>query len=82
LIKVAEKLELGLAVEVEIFLSEPASDVSVVLSGRIVRQTADGVAVEFSGMYLDDYERLRDVLARSLGNKRKVIEEFLEYMAK
>lgn len=82
LMKVPEKPEVGLSVEVEIFLAEPASDVSVVLSGTVVRQTADAAAVEFSGMYLDDYERLRDVIALSLGDRKKVIEEFLEYMAK
>ena len=70
-----------MAVEVEIFLAEPASDISVVIGGTVARHARSEVAIEFSGMYLDEYERLRDVVANSLGDKRKVVEEFLKYMA-
>ena len=82
MVKVSEKFPIGLAVEVEIFLAEPASDLSVVIGGTVARHAPDGVAIEFSGMYLDGYERLRDVVANSLGDRRKVVEEFLEYMAR
>lgn len=80
--KMTESLPVGSAVEVEIFLVAPASDISVVLSGSVVRHAPDGLAVGFSGMYLGDFEHLRDAVANSLGDRRKVVCEFLRYMAR
>ncbi|MEN6441546.1 MAG: PilZ domain-containing protein [Syntrophobacter sp.] len=79
-LKVPQKIDIGRAVEIELFLTGPASDLSVVLSGEVVRHVPDGVAIKFTGMYLDVFERLREVVASGLNDKKKVVEEFLEYM--
>ncbi len=78
--RMTDRIPVGKAVEVVIYLAEPASDISFVISGSIIRHTPDGMAISFSGMYLGDFERLRDAVANSLGDKQKVICEFLKYM--
>lgn len=78
--KMTDRIPVGKAVEVEIFLAEPASDISFVISGSVIRHTPDGLAIGFSGMFLGDFERLRDAVTTSLGDKQKVICEFLRYM--
>lgn len=80
LLQMSERTETGCALELEIFLIEPASDISIKLCGKVLRQTAEGIAVQFTGMYLDDFGRLRDQIATRMGDKGKVIEEFLEYL--
>jgi hypothetical protein len=80
LLKTSEKIETGCDLELEIFLIEPASDISIKLCGKVLRQTSEGIAVQFTGMYLDDFGRLRDQIANRIGDKGKVIEEFLEYL--
>jgi hypothetical protein len=82
LIKTSEQIEAGQDLEIEIFLAAPASDISIKLNGTALRHTSEGVAIQFSGMYLDDFGRLRDQIASSLEDKGKVIEEFLDYLSK
>lgn len=81
LLKTAETLEVGREVEIEIGLVPPASDVGIQLVGKVARQTADGMAVQFTGMYLDAFQQLEKMLSTALGDRKKIIEEFLEYMA-
>ncbi len=78
--KMTDKIPVGTAVEVEIFLAEPASDISFVIGGTVIRHTPDGLGIGFSGMYLGDFERLRDAIATSIGDKKRVIREFLKFM--
>jgi hypothetical protein len=80
LVNMPERIETGRDLEVEIFLVEPASDISVKLDGKVSRHTPEGMAIQFTGMYLDDFGRLRDRIASVLGDKGKVIEEFLKYL--
>jgi hypothetical protein len=80
MISMSERIETGQDLEIEIFLIEPASDISIKLNGTVLRQTPEGIAIQFTGMYLDDFGRLRDQIASSLGDKGKVIEEFIEYL--
>jgi hypothetical protein len=82
LVKLTGEISVGEPAEIEIFLIEPASDLSVVLGGTAVRRSHEGIGIEFSGMYLDEYERLRDAVANSLGDKRLVVEEFIRYMGR
>jgi hypothetical protein len=74
------KVERDTDVEVEIFLDDPPSDLSVVLSAKVVRLAPDGIAIQFTGMSMDVFERLRDVIADIHGDKRKVVAEFLKYV--
>jgi hypothetical protein len=82
LVNLSERVESGGDLEIEIFVVEPKSDLSIKLNGKVLRQTTEGIAIQFTGMYLDDFGRLRDQIASNLGNKDKVVEEFLEYLSK
>ncbi len=81
-VKVHDKFEVGREVEIEIFLAEPASDLSVALNGTVVWISPGEIGIRFTGMYLDAYERIRDMIAGSVGDKQKVVEEFFDYMSK
>jgi len=80
-VKASQKIEVGRNLEIELFLTEAASDMSIVLSAVVVRHTPDGIGIRFTGMYLDDFERLKEIVANGIGDKKKVVEEFLKYMA-
>jgi hypothetical protein len=82
LLKTDLKLDIGKDVEVIIFLADPASDLAVDLNGTVARHIPEGIAVQFTGMYLDTFTRLRDLIGESLGDRRKVIEEFISFMSK
>jgi hypothetical protein len=80
-IKVHEKLQVDQDLEIEIFLAEPASDLSVNLGGSVVWSSPEEIGVRFTGMYLDVYERIRDMIAGSVADKQTVLQEFLDYMS-
>jgi hypothetical protein len=75
-----EKIEQDTEVEVEIILDDPPPAVSVTLSAKVVRLEPEGVAIQFRGMPMDAYERLRDVISDIHGDKKRVVAEFLKYM--
>jgi hypothetical protein len=74
--KIAENTE----VEIEIILHDPPPAVNVILNAKVVRLAPQGIAIQFTGMSMDVYERLRDVIAGIHGDKKKVVAEFLKYM--
>ena len=80
LLHVSDKIETGQELEVEIFLIEPADDISIKLNGKVLRRTPEEIAVQFTGMYLDDFGKLRDQIATCLEDKGRIIEEFFEYL--
>ena len=75
-----EKIEQDTEVEVEIILDDPPPAVSVTLSAKVVRLEPEGVAIQFRGMPMDAYERLRDVISDIHGDKKRVVAVFLKYM--
>jgi hypothetical protein len=79
-INTPEKIEQGAQIEIKIILDDSPPAVSVILSGKVVRVAPEGIGIQFTGMYMDAYERLRDVIADLHGDKRKVVAEFLKYM--
>jgi len=79
-ITIPGKIELGAVLEIEIFLAEPASRISVVLNARVVRHTCVGMAVQFTGMSPDVFKQIRLAVAASSGEKKKAAEEFLKFM--
>jgi hypothetical protein len=81
LLATAEKPAIGGDVEIAIRLAAPASDVTLDLTGVVARHTDEGFAIRFTGMYLDIFLRLRDLIGDSLGDRRKVLEEFLSFMS-
>ena len=79
-INTPEEIEEDTEVEIEIILDDPLPAVSVILSAKVVRLAPKGIAIQFTGMSMDVYERLRDVIADIHGEKRTVVAEFLKYM--
>jgi len=79
-INTQEKIEQDTEVEITIILDYPPPAVSVVMSAKVVRLAPEGIAVQFKGMPMDAFERLRDVIADIHGDKKKVVAEFLKYM--
>ena len=51
LLNMPEKIETGRDLEIEIFLIEPAADISIKLNGKVLRHTPEGIAIQFTGMY-------------------------------
>lgn len=80
LLNMKERIDIGCDLEIEIFLTDPAADISIKVNGKVVRYTPEGAAIQFTGMYLDDFGRLRDRIASILGDKKKVVEEFFAYL--
>ncbi|MGA2940079.1 MAG: PilZ domain-containing protein [Syntrophobacteraceae bacterium] len=74
------KIEQNTDVEIEIILHDPPPDVNVVLSAKVVRLAPEGIGIQFTGMSMEVYERLRDTIAGVHGDKKKVVAEFLKYM--
>jgi hypothetical protein len=75
-----EKIEPDTRVEIEIILDDPPPSVTVILSAKVARLAPEGIAIKFTEMSMDTYERLRDIISDINGDKRKVVEEFLKYM--
>lgn len=75
-----EKIEQDTEIEIEIILEDPPPVVSVILNAKVVRLAPEGIAIKFTGMSMDVYERLRDIIADINGDKKKVVAEFLKYM--
>lgn len=80
LIKAPPKIDIGRPVEIQLFLTGSASNVSVTLTGEVVRHVSDGLAIKFTGMYLDVFEELRKAVTNGMGDGEKVVAEFLQYM--
>jgi hypothetical protein len=79
-INTPKKIEQGTDVEVEIFLDDPPTDLSVILGAKVVRLAPEGIAIQFTGMTMEVFERLRDVIGDIHGDRRKVVAEFLKYL--
>jgi hypothetical protein len=80
-INTPEKIAQDTEVEIEIILDDPPPAVSIILSGKVVRLAPEGIAIQFMGMSMDVFERLRDIIADIHGDKGKVVAEFLKFMA-
>jgi len=80
-IKTHEKIEQHAEVEIEIILDDPPPAVNVMLSGKVMRIEPEGIAVQFTGMSMDVFERLRDIIADLHGDKGRVVAEFVKHMA-
>jgi len=76
-----EKIEQETDVEIEILFDDPLPADSNILNAKVVRIAPEGVAVQFKGMSLDVYERLRDIIGDMYGDKEKVVSEFLKFMS-
>lgn len=70
----------GTSVTVQIQLTGSTSEVVLRLSGKVARQQGTEIAVEFTGMDLDSFVLLKNVIIHNSDSEEKVIEEFNQYM--
>jgi hypothetical protein len=71
-----ETLSGGGPLEISILLSGSSTVCSVELKGRVVRQTAAGVAIEFLEMDLDSFTHLRHIIALNSDDPDAAYEEY------
>ena len=76
LMKVPERLPVDEPVEVEVYLSGTSSELSMRMEGRVSRHSEEGLAVHFTGMNLDSFIHLRNIIAYNEGDEQKVMDEF------
>ena len=67
-------------VEVEIFLSGTTSELALKMEGTVLRDSPEGLAIQFKGMSLDSFIYLKNIISYNRGDEEKVMEEFYEYM--
>ena len=67
-------------VEVEIYLSGSTSELALKMEGTVLRDSPEGLAIQFKGMSLDSFIHLKNIISYNRGDEEKVMEEFYEYM--
>lgn len=80
LVKSPEPCPPGTPVGVQIQLTGSTSEISIRLTGKVVRRQGTEVAVEFTGMDLDSFILMKNVIIYNSDGEEKVIEEFNNYM--
>lgn len=70
----------GTPVGVRIQLTGSTSEVCIRLVGRVARQQGTEIAVELTGMDLDSFILMKNVIIYNSDSQDKVIEEFNSYM--
>lgn len=82
LFKTDQQIPMNAPLEIKISLSGTSSEVSISLNGIIVRQTDEGLGVEFKQMDLDSFIHLRNILAYNTGDETEVMKEFYGHMSR
>jgi len=80
LLQVAERLPLDEEVEIKMFLSGTSSELSLNLKGKVSRHEYVGLAFHFTGMDLDSFTHLRNIVAYNTDEGTEVMEEFFRFM--
>jgi hypothetical protein len=62
--------------EIEIVLSGSSSKLAIEVKGKLIRQTEEGIAVEFTEMDLDSFMHLKNVVAYNSEDADAVEEEY------
>jgi hypothetical protein len=66
-------------VQVELFLYGTSSNLSLNISGRVVRKSEAGTAIKFTELDLDSFIHLRNIVSRNAFDEQKIIKEFQEF---
>jgi hypothetical protein len=61
-VKTSERLPVGSECRVILYLDEPGGEVRIEAKARVVRASADGLAVEFQETELESYQHLRNLV--------------------
>ena len=68
------------SVEVEILLSGSTSELALKMEGTVIRDSPEGLAIQFKGMSLDSFIHLKNIISYNRGDEEQVMEEFYEHM--
>ena len=77
-INTTDKFPLDAKGDITIYLSGASSELSLNITGEIVRKDDRGAAVKFLKMDLDSYVHLRNIIAFNKMDEYKLIKEFEE----
>lgn len=79
LFQTAQKIPLDEIVQISLFLYGTSSNLSLNISGRVVRSTDAGTAIRFTELDLDSFIHLRNIVSRNAFDEEKIIREFEEF---
>ena len=66
---------LGTDVDVTLELSGTSSQVTLKMKGRVARQDADGIGLDFTEVDLDSFHHLRNIVLYNAGDPKEVDTE-------
>ena len=66
-------------VQVSLFLYGTSSNLSLNISGKVVRKSDAGTAIKFTELDLDSFIHLRNIVSRNAFDEQKIIKEFQEF---
>ncbi|HNW30652.1 MAG TPA: PilZ domain-containing protein [Spirochaetota bacterium] len=66
-------------VQISLFLYGTSSNLSLNISGRVVRKSDSGTAIKFTELDLDSFIHLRNIVSRNAFDEQKIIREFQEF---
>ncbi len=75
-----ERLPLGQACRVTIHLDGPGGEHGIGVAARVTRDTAEGFAVEFSEIPIEDYEHLRKLVLYNSEQANRIEEELGQHL--
>lgn len=78
LFNTGETIPVGETVQVSIYLYGSSSQLSLTITGKIVRGSRKGLAVRFMELDLDSFIHLRNIISRNAVDDEKIIKEFRE----
>jgi hypothetical protein len=81
-LRIKETIPLDETIEVEILLSGTSSKLTVNIQGLVVRQDADGVALQIVGMDLDSFIHYKNIITYISGDEREIMGEFHRFVAR
>ncbi len=79
-IHVEEPIPSSSIVEIKLFLTGEKKEMTIDLSGRVVRKESSGVAIKLIDLDLNSIIELRDLLMDNHDNSDKILAEFHEFV--
>ncbi len=73
-----KSIPIGTRVTIVVSLQGSTSDLTVNVTGSVVRHESDGFAIHFEEMDLDSFVHIRNIVAYNEGDADRVREEFAE----
>jgi hypothetical protein len=80
LVQHSELYPVGTPLAIRIQLTGSTAEVSIRLTGQVIRHQEEDMAIEFTGMDLDSFILLKNVVIYNSGSEEKILDEFNNYM--